>query len=828
MSKSSLTSDTKVRALFGNNVTAEAVVKKLTRDRNSINTHDNDDYLQVSPMSLSRIAQGTTQSMNDIENIFEVMPETELAMQILVSSIMSPNDMRAPELTWSATNAKVTPEKAAKMIKSLKTYFEGTYNIKGKLQDMLEQSLFITGSYPLMIVPENALDTIINSKTSISTEAIRTILDDNQVCKSMGILGRGATNKETTTRKAGIENFLDMSTMPEVSSTSPADKNVFVTDNYSSVRLPAAVAKLRRTKLGSVLGGVVGNTKLGIESSDISLSQISSMFYERKKDSQANTVAIPTVDTAVGAPVGHPMELRPPSDSIIPVHVPGNPEDHLGYYVLLDQFGNPISNARDSNYYKELESNRASISKTTSGNILSHMNQSMMPSSSPVTAESVTEMQEVYSRAMEKDLLERLRNGVYGNNVEISNSNEIYRIMLSRTLANKNTQVLYVPAELMTYVAFDYNRMGIGRSLIDKSKMLSSIRAILLFSNTMAAIKNSTNSSRLNIDLDPEDMESDSTVEQIMTSHAQLEAGGLPLASTNPMDIIDGIRRAATQVVVTGNPNWPETKVSMESLRKDHVVVDSVLDEQIRDRLLMSWGVTPELVDSSATIDFAIEAVHRNLLFNKRLSMYQDKTEVFLSEHVVRYSLNSGTLMKELIETVIANSERGEDVAASTAEELGLTNSDDDENTDDLTAMELVVDFLDNLHIDLPAPDNTKVANQLEQLELYDRALTAVLPSYISEDMLRETIGEGEGSDVGAIMSVIKGYFLRRYVLENNILPEVHELFATDDTDPQLLSMIEKHEATSHGIGQIVKAITKSSISKVKTGDSESSDNAEY
>lgn len=830
MSDSNITHETSKRKLFGNSVSASAVVKKLTYG-NTIGARPGDigdtDSITTDMSALHRIAQNTSQSINDVENIFEVIPETELAMQILVSSIMSPNDMRAPELTWSSKQSKLHPSLVEKMVKVLKKYFEGDFGIKDRIQSMLEDALFYTGSYPMMIVPENVLDDLINGNEAVSTESLKSILNETFTCKPTGILGPGLTTKKkgTSAPISSMEDFLGSSLRTNVATKSIVDPLVNVTDNYGSLRVPAVMAKIRNNNISNNLRNSVNTGSM--EGMALTLNQVASTFYERKNIKAKHSITLGKGDSATKASTGHPMDIKVPSDSIITVHVPNNPKEHLGYYLLLDQFGNPISNARDSSYYNELTANNASIKKTAASGIMAHINESMYGSSDTVSADSINQMQVEYGKAMEKDLLERLRNGLYGKNVEIGNANEIYRIMLARSLANMNTQVLYVPAELMTYVAFDYNRMGIGRSLLEKSKMLSGIRSILLFSNTMAAVNNSINSKQINIGLSAEDMEPEATVEMILTEYHKAANAGLPLATTNPMDILDGIRKSATQVAVTGNPNWADTTVSVENLRKDNVVVDSTLEETLRDRHLMSMSITPELIDSSTTIDFAIEAINRNLLFNKRLAMYQAKTQDFVTDYVCKYSINSGTLMAELIEIIKKGEidEDGQALTDSVAENLMDTEDTQAklEGKPD-TYMDYLVDFFDSLRVELPQPDNTKVSNQLETLEAHGQAIDMVLPNYINEDILRESHPDASPETIKAI---IKGYLLRNFMSENNILPEVSELFATDGTSTQAIDMLEKHEKTSGGISRVVDGIVKRQAAKGTT-DEDDTDSVAY
>ena len=63
----------------------------------------------------------------------------------------------------------------------------------------------------------------------------------------------------------------------------------------------------------------------------------------------------------------------------------------------------------------------------------------------------------IYADIVERDLIERLKNGLYGATLELGKVQEIYRIMLARSFANQYTQIIFLPTELVEYFAYKYN-----------------------------------------------------------------------------------------------------------------------------------------------------------------------------------------------------------------------------------------------------------------------------------------------------------------------------------------------------------------------------------
>lgn len=832
---------------FRENPLASAVSTKLVSGRGGYGSRSAADLESIMPTlhTAQQITQGTTQSMNDIDNIFEVLPDTELAMQILVSSILSPNDMRRPELTWSVDGCELPAPLVGSLIEILRNYFEDDYKIKKELPKWLEHALFLTGSYPIAIIPESSLDDLINER-NVSTESIKAQLDANSVPKSLGLLGSQSTSSASK-RSMGLESLLNSDPMPaSYDSKCRVDENVFITDHFGTLKLPELARKITEKRVHSKITQRL-NWSLGVATESLqrtipegaarmSLGDIERSFYSNRNVGLKQIAQVKSADQASRATIGHPMAMKLPSDSVIPVHVPSDPQKHIGYFVLLDEFGNPLSNAKQSSYYKEISAMRNAYSgKSANSNTLQHVKTLSAGLGCP-DGTSFYEMSQIYGKALERDLLERLKLGIYGDNVELAHVNEIYEVMVARSLSAKRTQLLYIPSALMLYVAFDYNKLGIGRSLLEKSKTLASIRAILLFSNTMAAIKNSTNQRKITIEIDPEDPEPDRTVEVLMTELAKVQSQAFPLATTHPMDIVNGIRNAATNIVVKGNPLMPEVSVDVEDRAGTRVMVDSDLDEQMKNRFLASLGLTPELVDSSTDIEFAAEIINRNLMFTKRLAIAQEETENFIKDFVSKYTDNSGKLKYDLIKAIqeyLAEKDKqvepvlkedGEvfpETMLADAKEQGILRERVENFTAEYTVSEMIQHFLDCLQVTLPRPDDTKLDNQIELMNGYAQALDVVIPYYINQETLEQLLGDNGRDFVEPVIQMVRGYFMRDFIAKNNILPELQNLIAKPNIEEEPINILESHIEHANGLAVVIKTLIEKLKAKNNPNDGE-------
>ena len=70
-------------------------------------------------------------------------------------------------------------------------------------------------------------------------------------------------------------------------------------------------------------------------------------------------------------------------------------------------------------------------------------------------ARQIEMLSRIHGNAIIKEIIERTRQGEYGKNLDIGDSTEAFRIMFYRALAGQRTRVLFMPKDIMTYMAQD-------------------------------------------------------------------------------------------------------------------------------------------------------------------------------------------------------------------------------------------------------------------------------------------------------------------------------------------------------------------------------------
>jgi len=763
-------------------------------------------------MTLEKTSQRTAESVTDSMTAEEILPDIELAKQVLVSSIISPQDMISNEVKFGFVNNEL-PSEFMSVKDILDKFFTEEYVIKDMLPKALESALFTDGAYTLVVIPESGLDSLINHGGSVNLEEYQQFYNSSDPAgSSLGILGPGSfsSEKKTDATKTpgsivALEDFdpnaagdkLTLSNEDSYLLGKKASK-VLVTDNFNAVKIPVVIDRLRRERVESAYMRGRGMQRLATEQVKAATwgeaaknlnaaerNKIIRQLYADRSRSGGVALKLSPVEAYSRKTKGHGLPMRWPTESLIPAYIPGSPDQHVGYFGLLDEFGNPLHTAKGSDKYREMQT------RLTNPNSSSAMHGLINTAHRQMFGNDVTDKQDAqailnaYTTIVEEDLTSRIFNGTYKTRIELKKQSEFYRIMLSRQLANMGTQILFIPAEQVTYFAFDYNADGIGRSLLDKSKLLTTMRSVLMFANTMASVRKATPGVNLKIQLDPSDQNPAKQVEDIVHEYARTKATSFPLTTSQPYQLVNYVQNANTSVTVSGNPNYPETEVTTEERQATNAEADIELEESLRRKHFQSFSLSPEIIDGASQVDFAQSILTGNLLMAKRVTIYQTETIRMLNDHIRKFIINSGKLTEMIFDQL---TEIVKKLDGKTKERvLEMLSMDDtmvtDEDRESATMGMLFNYIIYNYTITLPAPDIAKFESQVTALEAYSKALDIGLPAYLTEDILRGLGDDVVEGGIGALIASVKAYAIREWLRKNNMLLELEDIIPSDNSD---------------------------------------------
>lgn len=743
-----------------------------------------------------------SEKSSDAENTFQLFPDMELSAQILISSIISPKDLGGGEITYSLPDSMVSNETTAQMVSAIKDYFEKVYKISPLLPKMLRDVLFEKGSYPLLVIPESSLDDVINGSTRLSMEALSEVVTSQGEAKSLGLLGDPANANKATTLSMesfsfGAKKNVDPRLTFKYNETTAMERidDIRIYDNPFIFKVPRIAERQRLEAASSIVQGVsrsgLGADKLrlrktaygaeGYDQHKMTDSQMTSLVYKNRNNQQNTFLRLKGQDQIARNTIGAPLVMKLPPESVIPVYTPGHPEKHVGYFVLIDIEGNPLSKDSITDHFGDLQTRIQGVSR----NMSSFMEERVKNAFNPTTGvpESVMAAK-IFADVVESDLLARLRNGVVGSNVAIAKNDEVYRIMFARVLAKQRTNLIYVPADMITYFAYKYDKKGIGKSLMDDMRILNSLRAMNLFARVMASIKNSIGRTAIALKLDEHDPNPQKTIEIAIHEIARTRQQLFPVGMNNPSDMADWISKAGYEYTFSGHPGIPDVSLDFSEKSSNYVKPDTELEEELKKRAIMTLGLSPETVDNGFNAEFATSVVANNILLTKRVMQMHEIFVPLLTDHARKVAFNDGNLIAKLKQIVIDNKD---DIATSYKDIIPEEYLSDM----DRCAILIVSEFISNFELNLPQPDSVTLENQTTAFEAYEKAVDNAIKYYISEETMPSGLTGKAGEQAVNIQNLIKAYIMRDWMARNGYVEELRE-FMTDVHDDELSAETQK------------------------------------
>ncbi|ARV76832.1 virion structural protein [Pseudomonas phage Phabio] len=740
-----------------------ALLNQLRKDPSAGSGEGSRPRVDINRFTMDKVSRNTSQEITDSDAVMQTLPDLELVETVVVGSTIDPKSLNEPNLLFTVDQSLFDSELGALLLEPIETYFKKDYKIDDRLDLILRDCLFYKGSSILCVLPENVLDNLINGRRQVTMENFKQAdkIVRAKAGESLGMLG---SPKEGDT--VSLEGYGNDETLRHINGC----KYLTVTDNPEVLKLPGISDVTRATRIKSKLSRYRVSMEEEVHKFDN--AQIENLYNATMAGSE-NTQIITSPKFMNRPSVGHPLVMPFPSESIIPVFVQGRPYEHVGYFLLVDQNGYPVSKDSTRDFYGELQSGWKSGTGGNSNSEVLRLTREAMGDNANKSDYEVDHIQNAYNAIIVNDLNNRLRNGMYDQELEVGLTQEVQRIMLYRNWKAKSTQLVFIPQELLTYIAFDYNANGIGETLISRTKILSTIRTTLLFAETMGGIKNAMGRKKVSITTDAHDPDPEATIDGIQSLILEQGQRAFPLAAPDPAQTMDALVRSGYDFEINSNgAAYAETKVQYDDYNTTINAGNPELQDRIRRMHISAFGIPPEKVDPMSSPDFATSIVQNDLVASRKVKERQKAFCAHLTKFIRTFTDHSSILRNRMYEIARDN------IAMITAPELKS-----------LDLAEIVDQFILAVEVGLPAPDNTQHERQLEALEVYERLLDKGLESWVSSDLFPEEFTQVPGL-AEDVLAQIKAAMMRKNMAANNILPEL-DIFTEMDGDKPAFSILD-------------------------------------
>lgn len=730
------------------------------------------------------ISKFTKEKLQNNEDITQLFPDVELAIQILTSSILAPNDMLTTSLIYEKSEMPI-PSNIKQFISStIKTYIHTNYNITDKLSTILREALFTKGAYIEYVIPEASLDTAINGIEKVNGEVSLESYLNNMIKNDNSKYGIIGESNGTDKIKISNEAYVDKNQKPKTSEVEFTNEDVLfsITDNLNIINASNLYSEAKEKEVSDIYGIESG---LFPDMKEEDTKSLDKLFKTFNDDDKSPFINIKDESDNERKSIGKPLVSKLPVESVIPVHVSGDPTKHIGYFVLLDERGTPVIDA--VKMHAEEDEDRMYIKNDNKLNMIKKAKEAL--NGITKVEPQLSDMEELYNSVITNKIRKRLSTGKYADIVDINDDNDVYRIMFHRALQSKGTKLLFLPKELVAFYAFDYRANGTGRSMLEKVAMLFSIRSIVMFTNVMAHIKNSVNTTNVSATLEPNDPDPEKTMEKIMSEMMKTRQTRLPLGITKPQDLVDWSNKVGIKYNFK-HPSLPDMEIDVTDDSSSKVIPSEELDEKLQEHIIMSFGLTPELVKSGFDPDFATTAIANNILLNKRIIQYQNTLVPLITLHIRKLLINDGTIIgqvKDIIKNNIKEIKRY--IKKDTNANIEITASDD------TIADYMVKKYIQTMEVSLPKPASPETTNMKDAFTEYKDVLDDYLDMIISEDAFPEEYSGDIVDKLDGIKSMVKTILTKKWMSDNSYMPELNEFMTTDEDGNPVFDILSEYNA---------------------------------
>lgn len=601
---------------------------------------------------------------NDI--IRKLAPEVMQAEKIIVSSIISPNDLQsAPINITMKPTANVNEDAVKKIIKVLDDYFNNFLDFGTKQEEWLKDTMFRSGSHAIMLLPQHILIDIVKNGIvdekeyeQMSSEAFTAsyLYDD---VKNRGYHSIDFSDRHKKYKVNINDAFSDISVYKKnkhaIDEGMKFFNNVLSNSEFLNIsdRIEDIGVSFYTEQITQQQRDV--NMHMAMESfindkRDDSKREAILDFVEKRKNMKipnelfVNLVASePEKDTQEQF-VGHPIFMELPSESIMPIFIPGAPQDHIGYFVLLDESGYPMTEFQN-NAAMDPARMSYSLAQTADQAFRDKHNTNLdLASADKFFATNKESMFHVFDSVFTAYMKSHLYKVGKGR-IDGDTMNSLSKCMFTRILKGKKTSIVYVPKDYITYYAFDYRTDGTGKSKLDDIEFILSLRVTLLVAYMMSSVKNATNETRVSINFD----ESCTNYSEIMGKFK--EALVSKQKYDYPLDPMIAQNQIVDKNIVFEPKNIPgieNFEVSKTNNTNSYPKVDNDFFDIITNMLVTCLGVPYSALNQLSDTEYSRSVATTNLFFASNIRGYQKKFSKFNTRLIQKYIYYSKPLTQKI------------------------------------------------------------------------------------------------------------------------------------------------------------------------------------
>lgn len=735
---------------------------------------------------LQNTAETNSKIIQDISFLKYMAPEITKAERILVSSIMSPNDMQDDRVPLEMDPIPEIDETTQKeLIDYLQNYYNDDLELGVKVQEWIGDTLFRKGAKAIMTIPKSVIRTMSNVQDVRNGLGLPN--DDNSQLALEEFRRREARTRKAYAELESKDTIIALENWEQYTSKIPAFSS---NEDLSQVVLSAikkadpecslsmknihkltayardGVAKFVREHRSKI---EIGRNPFAIkpisEKAKEFISQAEKDIYSVYKQGIENPAMITIPEDNTGTkPTDMAVWIELPAESVIPVCVPGSESTHLGYFVLVGENGVPIgSNTQDMAHNSTtgiIRSNARAMMDDKQLNAILGAN--LQHRDLAVTA--------IFGMAIKNILSSEL--GKHGlQNMSALQYNAVSSCVFSHIAMDQQIRMIFVPASMMTYYAFYYRPDGTGKSIIEDCSTILALRTTLITANILSQMRNAIDRRKLTLDFTGKTMNPEAAMEMAKELYVRKQFIGF---SNDPTVAATNMALQGFTIQPKGIPGLPDNmEVQVEAGQPVHTQVEQGQLTEFLTNMFIDFLIVPHSAMNKLSEDeFAKTVATNHLYFCNQLRTFQrtvneDTTKLIRTHLRFSYGLQQD-LVKILTKYTTKKVDQGTpDGVLAQADCSTLLNK-----------------VISSIRAKLPAPNMSVSKAQFDEIKSFTESLDGLMNEVFNDDMVPDA-----EITMNGIMKLIKSYTKARMAREyiksvgNHQMFEIPELPEFDDKE---------------------------------------------
>ncbi len=753
-------------------------------------------------------SQPVTDRVRELDELVLLNPEIKSATNALVSCILSPTDLKSDEIEVVVENTDLGDTVETEISDFLHTFFNTKFNLNDKLTQWITKALIKEGAAAILTLPpeninilnkamdlERKGDPTYNPKRKL-TLGIENLTQEMSGCETLETVLTNNDSIEELIKDISFESIDVLESLCESIQKNDDENSKFqyengresFTKNTSQFIKETVNKKINFYSNPGLIAVHNNHTHMNIQKIE---DKITDHLIGAKTNSRPMFV-LSENPSDYSSKIASAIDL--PMDSVIPVIVPNNPNNHIGYFVLVDKWGSPVSNIIRSTSNVTPSQRLVQNAMMTTRNVFFSNG---FGNSRNTETDRFRAATQVFSIALKNILKNKLHaDGLTEATVERNDA--IANCVFYNLLLDKNVGIIFVPESLMTYYRYDIHPDGTGKSILEDIRTILALRGVLLVAQIMGTLENAIDNKLVTINV-----EKATNPEQMLdfVRNLMIEKRIVPLEH-NPNSIQKNIVQRSTVIVPKGLRGL-ENSLELTSDRKSTgaTLPDTALYELLTNHVATGLETPHSLFNATSENEYARSVATTNLLFANKIGKCQ-KTTVKYTKDLLKSMIKFSSILRDGITDILKKSCKLEPVKGSTED---ISNADTIKTNDD-TLMKSLMKVIDGVTIKLPSPNIIKSKAQFEEIKAFADSINSVVDAKYPEAMSAGTKGY---SDIrNALVAIQKSKAISEYIKSVG-LQSLFDLPDFSDLDEESIhDFVMKCANVKKGVHNCVKHLT--------------------